>query len=108
MLLSSAPCVMLMRVLYLQNSSLPADMAFCARYAALRFSLIRPLRTCMRSIRPVISTVWSRWRRGRSCRNPWCGRCRYSAVLGQHVSQVPLAENQHVVRAFTAKCVHEQ
>lgn len=27
MLLSSAPCVMLMRVLYLQNSSLPADMA---------------------------------------------------------------------------------
>jgi hypothetical protein len=38
-----------------QNSFIGADLAFRARYAALRYSLIRPPRTSLRSIRAVIS-----------------------------------------------------
>jgi hypothetical protein len=53
-----------------------ADLAFCARYAALRYSLIRPLRTSLRSIRAVISTALPGWRCGGSCCRLWCGRWR--------------------------------
>ena len=57
-----------------QNSFIAADLAFRARYAALRYSLIRPPRTCLRSILAVMSRTWPGWRRGGSCCRPWCGR----------------------------------
>jgi hypothetical protein len=38
-----------------QNPFISAVLAFHARTAALRYSLIRPLRTCLRSIRAVMS-----------------------------------------------------
>ncbi len=57
-----------------QNSLVGADLAFRARYAALRYSLIRPLRTCLRSIRAVTSMAFPGWRCGGSCCRLWCGR----------------------------------
>jgi hypothetical protein len=41
-----------------QNSFIAADLAFRAGYAALWYSLIRPPRTCLRSILAVTSTAW--------------------------------------------------
>jgi len=40
-----------------QNPFIAADLAFRAPLAALRYSLIRPPRTCLRSIWTVISTA---------------------------------------------------
>ncbi len=57
-----------------QNSLIGADLAFRARYAALRYSLISPPRTCLRSIRAVTSMAFPGWRCGGSCCRLWCGR----------------------------------
>ena len=46
-----------------------ADLPFCAGYAALRYSLIRPPTTRLRSIRAVTSIVWSG-----SCSGGLCSR----------------------------------
>jgi hypothetical protein len=53
-----------------QNSPIAADRQLFAGYAALWYSLIRPLTTRRRSIWAVISTAWPGWRSGRSCCNP--------------------------------------
>jgi RimJ/RimL family protein N-acetyltransferase len=57
-----------------QNSSIAADQQIFAAYAALRYSLIRPPRTCLRSIAAVMSATWPGSSNGGSCRSPWCGR----------------------------------
>ena len=57
-----------------QNSFIAADLAFRTRYAALRYSLIRPPRTCLCSILEVMSRTWPGWRKGGSCCRLWCGR----------------------------------
>jgi hypothetical protein len=41
-----------------QNSFMGVDLAFRARQAALRYSVIRPSRTCLRSIRAVMPAAW--------------------------------------------------
>ena len=57
-----------------RNSFTASDLAFRARYAALRYSLISPPTTLLRSIRAVISTAWPGCLSGGSCCRPWCGR----------------------------------
>jgi hypothetical protein len=52
-----------------QNSFTCADLRFRAHYAALRHSLIRPPRTCLRSIRAVIPTAGTARRGGSWCRH---------------------------------------
>jgi hypothetical protein len=57
-----------------QNSLIAAEQQFFVVYAALRYSLIRPPRTCVRSILALMSRARPGWRLGGSCRRPWCGR----------------------------------
>jgi putative transposase len=48
---------------------------FYARQAALRYSLIDPWTTCLRLIRPAMSTGWPGTCSGGRCSRDWWGRC---------------------------------
>ena len=81
-----------------QNSHIGAELAFRAGQAALRCWLVRPPKTCLRSIRAVMSTTLAGL-----C---WGGLLQalvrtvavmVPGVLGQDAAEVLLAEDQHVV-----------
>jgi hypothetical protein len=55
--LSRAPVHLTFERVPYQDSFTVSDLAFHGRYAALRYSLIRPLRTCLRSIRAAIPVL---------------------------------------------------
>src|SRR5215470_11004390 len=59
---------------------------------------------CLRSILAVISTAWLGWR----CGGSWCRplvrlHVVVPGVCGQHLWQVPLAEDPHMAGALAAK-----
>ena len=71
---------------------------FVGYYAALRYSLIRPPRTCPRSIRALISTTRPGWQRGFLLQSlVRTVGVVVPGVLGEYLPQVLLAEDQQVV-----------
>ena len=50
---------------------------FCARQAALRYSLIKPWTTWVRLMLAVTPADWPGSRSGGRCFRDWCGRCSF-------------------------------
>ena len=91
-----------------QNSFTPAGLAFPARYAALRYSLISPDDAPALDPGGDIDGVAGQPQRGFLL--PALVRTVaviVPRVLGEHLPQMLLAEDQHVVQALAAQCSHE-
>jgi hypothetical protein len=93
-----------------QNSLIAADLPLRAPYVALWYSLITPPTTLLRSIRAVISTTRPAWLAQRGFLSQALVRTVaviVRRVLGEHLPQVLLIDDQHMFQAFAAKRARE-
>jgi hypothetical protein len=93
---------------YAKTSFIAAGLTFRAHYAALQYSLIKPPRTCLRSIRAPISTARPGWPRrflSQALMRPVL--VVMAGELGQDLTEMSLAEDQDVVQALSSERAYE-